>query len=260
MPSAFAIGQTVQLKASASLPDGTHLDATGQVTWQSSALAVVTVSAAGLLTVVAPGEADVIATLQTVRSVGHVVVLKPVPPAPSYDISGVVHESAPTENVMVAGATVGIHFAGCPSRPNDNQSTTTDDSGRFELTGIGAAGFALVVSKPGYDSTSYRIAQLPRDQHSSIGLVPAAGQRAIRVSGTNDCVDLPFALFRRPGAIWGGRVYVRLPVHRNGILRIDSAGLVLPFIGSRLEGDITRLHADGRAEQLQGFFGISTCP
>jgi hypothetical protein len=167
------MGQSVQLTASATLPDGTHLNATSQVTWHSSAAAVVTVSATGLLTVVAPGEADVTATLQSVRGVVHVVVLKPAPPPiPTYDITGVVHESAPTENVTLAGATVGIHFAGCPTCPHDNQETTTDVTGHFTLPGIDTPGFWLVVSKPGYDTTDYYIAQLPRDQHPDIGVAP----------------------------------------------------------------------------------------
>jgi Big-like domain-containing protein len=112
LPTTFTVGETAQLTASATLPDGTRLNATGQVTWQSSAISVVTVSATGLLTVVASGEADVTATLQTVRGVVHVVVAKPSPLVPTYDITGVVHESAPTEDVVLAGATVGIHFAG----------------------------------------------------------------------------------------------------------------------------------------------------
>ena len=74
LPSTFTIGQSVQLTASATLPDGTRLNATSQATWQSSAATVVTVSGAGLLTVLASGEADVSATLQGVRGTVHLNV------------------------------------------------------------------------------------------------------------------------------------------------------------------------------------------
>jgi len=172
LPTTLTVGQSVQLTASATLPDGTRLNATGQVTWQSSATAVASVSSAGLLTILAPGEADVTATLQSVHGTVHVVVSKPPPTPVTYDITGVVHESAPTENVMLAGATVGIHLAGCPTCTHEGQETTTDVTGHFTLPGIDTPGFSLVVSKPGYDTTDYYIAQLPRDQHPDIGVAP----------------------------------------------------------------------------------------
>jgi len=64
------------------------------------------------LTVVGAGEADVMASFQTARAVAQVIIAGPIPPPVTWDISGVVHESAPTENVLLSGATVGIHFAG----------------------------------------------------------------------------------------------------------------------------------------------------
>ena len=173
LPTTLTVGQTAQLTASATLPDGTRLNAAGQVTWQSSAISVVTVSATGLLMVVASGEADVTATLQTVRGIVHVVVAKSPPLASTYDISGVVHESAPTENVLLSGATVGIHFAGCPTCPHEGQKTTTDAQGRFTLPGIDTAGFTLWVQKPGYEATPFNIAMLPRDLHPDIGSPPS---------------------------------------------------------------------------------------
>ena len=172
LPTTLTVGQSLQLTASATLPDGTRLNATGQVTWQSSAVAVASVSPAGLLTILAPGEADVTATLQSVNGTVHVVVPKPLPPPVTFDITGVVHEGAPTENVMLAGATVGIHFAGCPTCPHDNQETTTDAQGRFTLPSIDTVGFTLWVQKPGYEATDFVVAQLPRDQHPSISVTP----------------------------------------------------------------------------------------
>jgi carboxypeptidase family protein/Big-like domain-containing protein len=173
VPASPAVGQTVQLTAQLTRQDGMSADGTSQVTWLSSDLTVVTVSAAGLLTIAAPGDADVTATLQAVRGTAHVTVPKPVARPVLYDLEGVVHESAPTDNVALAGATVGIHVAGCPTCPHDNESTTTDATGRFRFPGIEAGGFSLVVSKPGYETTSYSIAQLPRDQHPDVGVNPS---------------------------------------------------------------------------------------
>ena len=192
LPNVFAIGQSVQLKVSATLPDGTRLDATGQVTWQSSDEKVMTVSAAGLLTVTGPGEADLTATLRSVRGTAHLTV-----PKPGYAITGVVHESAPTHGVLLAGATVGIHFAGCPTCPHDNQETTTDSTGHFTLPGIDSAGFSLVVSKSGYDTANFYVAQLPRDQHPDVSLAPSfAIVRQVFEGTIPPCRTDSFPLFR----------------------------------------------------------------
>jgi hypothetical protein len=172
VPSAMTVGQTAQLTASVTLTDGTRLDATGTASWQSSTPSVATVSTAGLLTVVGFGEADVVATVQTVRGTAHLSVTRPAAPTPRFDIAGVVHESVPTDSVAVAGATVGIHFVGCPTCPHDNQTATTDSAGRFTLAGIETGGFVLFVSKPGYDMTEYAVAQLPRDASPDIALNP----------------------------------------------------------------------------------------
>jgi hypothetical protein len=176
----------------------------------------------------------------------------PAPVLITFDISGVVHESAPTEDVVLSGATVGIHFVGCPTCPHDNQSTTTDDAGHFTLTGLETAGFMLVVSKPGYDTVSYGIVELPRDQHPTIGVQPNGRVLSIAVSGRNDCVDLPSVSFNSdPGGLgfgWGGRVYARLPVHHDGVIRVASSGLVTPFDIGCCPGYVTRLHSDGHAE------------
>ena len=71
-------GQTRQFAATATLSTGTTSDVTQQATWQSSAPAVATVSATGLVTAVAQGDADISATYQSVRGTMGVGV-RPVP-------------------------------------------------------------------------------------------------------------------------------------------------------------------------------------
>ncbi len=71
-------GQTRQLVATATQSTGTTSDVTQQATWQSSAPAVATVSATGLVTAVAQGDAEISATYQSVRGTMGVGV-RPVP-------------------------------------------------------------------------------------------------------------------------------------------------------------------------------------
>lgn len=61
-----AVGQTTQLTATEGLTDGTTQDVTTQATWQSSNAGIATVSATGLVTAVALGEATITATFQGV--------------------------------------------------------------------------------------------------------------------------------------------------------------------------------------------------
>ena len=209
LPPAFTIGQSVQLRASVALPDGTQLDATSKVIWQSSDPNVATVSSTGLLAAGGPGDTEVTATFEQLRGTAHVMVSTPLPTPVRNDISGVVHETEPTEGVPVAGATVGIHFVGCPACPHDNQTTTTDSSGGFTLPGIDTAGFTLVVTKPGYETTSYGIVMLPRDQHPRIALprLPAPSARlnvTIDSNGStvalSDVSDVLFDMSRSTGS------------------------------------------------------------
>lgn len=69
-----SLGQRVQLTATATLTDGSRQDVTAQATWQSSNAGVVSVSASGLATSVAEGDARVSATYQAAVATSEVVV------------------------------------------------------------------------------------------------------------------------------------------------------------------------------------------
>jgi hypothetical protein len=60
-------GQTRQLIATATQSTGSTADVTQQATWQSSAPAIATVSATGLVTAVAEGDVEISATFQSIR-------------------------------------------------------------------------------------------------------------------------------------------------------------------------------------------------
>jgi hypothetical protein len=61
-----AIGASSQFSAVATFSGGTTQDVTSTATWQSSNVAVATVSATGMVTAIAPGNATISATYQTV--------------------------------------------------------------------------------------------------------------------------------------------------------------------------------------------------
>jgi hypothetical protein len=114
-----AIGSTAQFTATASLSNGTTQTVTTQATWQSSALGIVTITAAGVITAVAAGEADIIATYQTVSGTSHITIAGSAASAPTaFTLSGAVTDGTS------GGALPGIAIAGA------NTSTTTDSTGR----------------------------------------------------------------------------------------------------------------------------------
>jgi Bacterial Ig-like domain (group 2) len=65
---------TIQLAASARMSDGTVRDVTNAAAWQSSNIALATVSSAGLVTFFGSGDVDVRATYQNVSGTLHLVV------------------------------------------------------------------------------------------------------------------------------------------------------------------------------------------
>ncbi|HEY3547203.1 MAG TPA: Ig-like domain-containing protein [Propionicimonas sp.] len=74
------VGISVQLKATVSFSNGSTQDVTTLATWRSSNVAVATVSATGLLSAVAAGQADITAVYQAVTGTWHITVT-PAPPA-----------------------------------------------------------------------------------------------------------------------------------------------------------------------------------
>lgn len=161
----LTVGTTLQLRLSASLSDGTQRDVTTEAAWQSSNVAVATVSSSGLLTVNGEGEADIAATFQAVAATARVTTTR-VP----YRVTGRVHETEPTESTVIGGAHVEV-----VGGPLDGYTTTTDASGLFGLPPVFDAGFRLKVKKAGYDDADYGIVVLPRDEHVDIGISPVPG-------------------------------------------------------------------------------------
>jgi hypothetical protein len=192
------------------LPDGTTKRTDGAV-WESSDASVMTISTGGILSVVGHGSADITAAAYQHAATAHLRV--------PYVMTGIVHESVPTESVPVASARVAIQGG-----PDSGTSAMTDGAGRFSLEAE-AAGFTLAVSKDGYDSTSARIAELPRDQRPDITLVPDAPPVTSRLTG-HLCVDFAFwlptssAKCEAPLPLMGHHF---IAVHRAGVVEIHPS-------------------------------------
>jgi hypothetical protein len=160
--SGFVVrGQTVPLKLTATSSDGAHWDVTEPISWRSSSPQLVTISTTGVLQAIGVGDVDIVADYKGLSATTHVIA--------GYDLSGVIREASPLEDVPISDAQVEI-----VGGPREGQKVTTDERGRFAFQGITAAGFALGISKPGYETMSYGIVELPRDEHPSIALLPEA--------------------------------------------------------------------------------------
>jgi hypothetical protein len=217
VPATLSMGQSVQLTARATMPDGTTNAVSDGVTWQSSDSSVATVSTSGLLTVKGSGDADVNAIYQSVKASAHVKVPTAAPAVPLFDIDGLVHEPDLGDQAPVQGARVTI--AGGAA---DGQSTTTDAQGRFHFGRMAEApwpGIMLWTSKDGYETKPYKILQLPRDQNPDVTLTPAAGDVLFDVHGTNACSELPVLDPTNP---YGARYVGEFVAYHSGSLVVHS--------------------------------------
>jgi hypothetical protein len=211
VPPALEVDQSVQLTASVVLPGGTKKLTSG-VSWKSSDPAVATISSAGVLTAVGFGTADITASAYEHDAFAHLRV--PV------SITGLVHESMPTETTPVPGARVEIQ------EETGGAIATTDSSGRFTLE-VATASATLIVTKEGYDSRSVALSGLTPGLRPDIGLVPNGPPVRSAYSGALCTV----AAWLSPGLqysppCWGTNypypleAHHRFPVHRSGIATI----------------------------------------
>ena len=239
-PESLPLGESVQLTARASLSDGTSADVTDRATWESTNLTVATVSTQGRLTVVGIGEAAVRATYQALNTSARVsgAALK-------FTITGVVHEAAPTSNVLLGGARVEV-----VGGPMDGQVFISDRDGRFRLPPVASPGFTLNIKAPDYEDAAYAIVDLPRDLHPDIGLMPTAGELAVNITGLDVCSERAADRFF-PNYM----VMAEFPVYHDGFVRslCGPVACRVPFsIG--IQTSLYRVTPDGRAERMPGVY------
>jgi hypothetical protein len=190
----LAEGETVALVASVRWSTGVTETVTDGVAWSSDDSRIASVDQRGVVTAVAPGDGRIRATLNAVSGTAGVTVR-----ARRRTISGIVHESFPTEATALRGATVTATEAS-----GKVLSVVTDAGGRFTLQEV-ATDARLTVDAPGYASAAFTPG--PTDAPLSLALTPT--QREIRES---------FDYVSRAAGFVTQRSY-RVAVHSAGELR-----------------------------------------
>ncbi len=138
--SAPSVGLTAQLTAMATLSDGATQSVTSQAAWQSSNPGIATVTNAGLVTGVAPGDVDIIATYQSIAGRTRLTITRA-----TFSITGNVTDATstgvlPNINLQITGG------------PSAGASAKTDASGAYSLTGVLSGDATVTASAVGYDT------------------------------------------------------------------------------------------------------------
>jgi hypothetical protein len=162
-----AAGQTLQLRALASLSDGSRSDVTNDAAWTVADARVLSVSSRGLVTAIRDGSTSVTATYrERAGSTGLRVAEELGPRSP---VTGVVRDAE--RGTPIVGAYVlatqltSGPIAGAVPPPGGR----TDGNGFFDL-GLLAGRIRLFVSHFGYDNAQLTVAALP--QTMDIRLTP----------------------------------------------------------------------------------------
>jgi Carboxypeptidase regulatory-like domain/Bacterial Ig-like domain (group 2) len=138
-----AVGGASQWSASATFTDATTQDVTERAQWRSSATAVATVSATGMVTAIAPGDADITATVDSIVGTRRASVSAPAPVR--YTLTGVISDM--TSRGGVPNARVEV-----TNGMNAGMAVTTDAAGVYSIQGLSADTFRLRASASGYDA------------------------------------------------------------------------------------------------------------
>jgi hypothetical protein len=189
-------GETVNLVATVRWSTGETETVTDRVAWASDDPRIATVDGRGLVTAVAAGEGRIRASLTPVNSTLSIAVS-----SGAAVVIGRVRESAPTEQVMVGGATVtAVDAAG------RTDSAVTDVGGRFTLRLVPGPARITVVAR-GYETmvTSADVARSGTDM--SLGVTPEL--REIRTG---------FAIDPSPNPAFVDQRTFRADVHHAGVL------------------------------------------
>jgi hypothetical protein len=169
-PPFLRIGGTATLTATATFSDGSSRDVPASWSTSNPRVAQVHIDPAtgryNLLTSLGLGEADITATQLPLSATAHIVVRDP---ASLQEISGVVHEAGARASLTLPDVRVQISGGS-----HDGMVVVTDEDGRFDFPDIFDADIDLWASRPGYQTTRFRVALLPRDKVADIGMLPTS--------------------------------------------------------------------------------------
>jgi len=193
-------GETVALVATVRWSTGVTEVVSDGITWASDDPRIASVDQRGVVTAVAAGESRIRATVNSVTGTAAVRIF-----AGPRTHSGRVHESLPTEQNGIAGATVtGVDRAG------NTQSVITDSGGRFTLRLVTGPA-QITVAAPGFETTT-TAAELA-DTELSLSLAPLL--REVREAFESSHPNPPMLLEERT---------YRFAVHHAGELRATYTG------------------------------------
>jgi hypothetical protein len=140
-------GTSSQFTALAVLADGSTATVTSTAAWNSSNIAVATVTSGGMVTALASGSTDITAIYGGATGLLTITV----PAAPTFTLSGTVTDSGTGRGL--ASATVQV--SGTASR-----TTTTDATGRYSIAGLPGGTVSISVSAFGYISSTRSVTAL----------------------------------------------------------------------------------------------------
>ena len=136
-------GQTTQLTASATYSDGSTATVTEQATWVSANSSIATVSATGLVTFVAVGEAEVRATFQSVSGMARLTVN--AAPVQRYQLTGRITDADNNRGVESVRVEV-------TEGPDAQRAATTDVDGMYTLSNLAAGTFNVKITHSKYET------------------------------------------------------------------------------------------------------------
>ncbi|MEZ5320385.1 MAG: carboxypeptidase-like regulatory domain-containing protein [Vicinamibacterales bacterium] len=179
------------------------VDVSADTTWESSAPGILSVDASGWVEALEKGSASLRAAYRSA------MIDVPAEIAPlSVPVSGIVRETAPTTDLVVAGADVVAMSHG-----REVARATTDARGTFAFT-LDRRVVDLAVEKPGYEPVSVRTeasgASLPDVFLSPVGVVVESA-----ISGR---VCAPYAC---PRGQYPPVATFPLPIHHDGAIRLQ---------------------------------------
>jgi hypothetical protein len=140
--AAPAIGSSSPFTATAVFSNGAESNVTSQATWDSSNKSVATVSAAGVVTGVGGGDADISASYQGVPGQVRISIGRT-----TFTVSGNVTDGSSKgalPNVLI--------------NLSDGKSARTDANGGYSMSGVSAGTVTVTASATGYDTTTRSVA------------------------------------------------------------------------------------------------------
>jgi hypothetical protein len=156
-PSRIAPGESRQLTLNARWSDGTTTDVTSQTTWQTNSSRTMTVTASGVLTGVANGEATVSGRYSNMTRSQFLLVL----PAGTFRLRGQVKEAG----MALEGVSIAIESGGV------RQTAQTQFSGGYVFFGV-AGRTAIEARKDGYHPRFEQV-DVVDDRTHEIQMAPA---------------------------------------------------------------------------------------